>query len=463
MEAPEDIPGRWETIFRGYDIRGLYPQEIDPAVASRLGRALGRALRGPFFIGRDTRRESKNFAQELEGGLRSEGARVDRLGIVPTPEVAFLARRWEGFGLAVTPSHNAVGYVGLKGFTPSGRLFDREWRSVRDAFRTASWASHGGPPRARGVRNAVGGPSGSIAASWNEYLAHVTEGLESRLSIVLDCRGGATARAAPAALRRMGNRVVELTRGFSPRFFGQSPEPHPATLSTLSDRIPAVGADLGFAFDGDGDRCVVMDERGQRVEPEVVALLLHRTFADADSPIVASVDGSRRLERKARTVRSRVGGRYVARVMRRAGAEIAVEPSGHYYVRRYGADSDGILIACLVCHALATQRTKLRVLSRRFGTVHRGTSTIDFPDAGAARDAFRRIVLRLGNRARSGLDGITVDFPEGWCLVRRSNTQPSIRFAYEAKGPASLRRLEQSVQRIAATGANSLAPQNASA
>jgi phosphomannomutase len=455
--SPAAVRVRWEDIFRGYDIRGLYPREIDPSTARRLGRALGRALPGPFLLGRDTRRESESFARELEKGLRSQGARVALLGIVPTPEVAFLAGRSKGFGLAVTPSHNAVGYVGLKGFSPSGRLFDREWNGVRDAFRRISLAPRARAHRTGTVPTGSVGRSGSNGAFENEYLAHVTRGLESDLSVVLDTRGGATARAAPEALRRIGARVVELTRGFSPRFFGLSPEPRPETLTALSARIAAVRADLGFAFDGDGDRCVVLDDRGHRVEPEVVALLLHRAFADPRSPIVASVDASRRLERKVRTVRSRVGGRFVTRAMRRYGAEIAVEPSGHYYLRRYGADSDGILTACLVAHALGRQRTRLSGLSRRFGPLHRGTQTADFPGMAEARRAFHRMVASMGKRARTGLDGVTVEFPEGWCLVRRSNTQPSIRFAYEATDSVSLRRLERAAFRIAEIGKSSVA------
>ena len=101
----------WQDLYRGYDIRGRYPLEIDPRTARRLGVAVARAFPGPFLIGRDTRRESERFARELERGLRSEGTFVERIGIVPTPEVAFLARSRRSFGLAVTPSHKSVGYV----------------------------------------------------------------------------------------------------------------------------------------------------------------------------------------------------------------------------------------------------------------------------------------------------------------------------------------------------------------
>jgi phosphomannomutase len=438
---------RWEDLFRGYDIRARYPSEIGPKTAKRLGRALGRALPGPFLLGRDSRSGSASLSREVETGLRSVGARIDRLGIVPTPEVAFLAHHLRQLGLAVTPSHNAVGYVGLKGFTPSGRVFDGEWLRVRDAFERDSVPGSRGGGRPASTR----APAASLRAEGSfeeDYLLHLTHGLASALTVVLDTRGGATARVAPAALGRLGARVVEMRKGFSPTFFGQSPEPRPENLKALSDRVIAIGADLGFAFDGDGDRCVILDEGGRRAEPEVVGLLLHSAFATARSPIVASVDASRTLERHVRTVRSRVGSRFVARTMRRTGAEVGVEPSGHYYVRRYGTDSDGILIACLVAHALGTQGIGLGAIARRFGKIYRGTRTVDFPRMADARLAYRRMVQRLGKRARTGLDGFTVNFPQGWCLVRPSNTQPSIRFAYEATRSRAFRPVEQATDRI---------------
>jgi phosphomannomutase len=360
--------------------------------------------------------------------------------------VAYLARRWKRIGIAVTPSHNAVGYVGLKGFTSAGRLFDREWRSVRDAYGEVArgYERKGLPHHERGPVAAVG----TTRQLHAEYLKHVTQGLESDLSVVLDTRGGATAAGAPAALRRIGARVVEMQKGFSPTFFGGSPEPRPDTLRALSHRVTSTGATVGFAFDGDGDRCVILDERGRRVEPEVIALLLYRSFANPRSPIVASLDASKVLDRHARILRSRVGGRFVTRAMRARGAEVGVEPSGHYYVRRYGVDSDGILVACLVAHALAARRESLSTLTREFGRIYRGTLTTDFASMADARHAFRNIVRDLGKRARPGLEGVTVRFPEGGCLVRRSNTQPSIRFAYEAARAGSLRRLEAAVRRL---------------
>ncbi|MGI0155861.1 MAG: hypothetical protein ACREDE_06990, partial [Thermoplasmata archaeon] len=435
MAEPAASRRRWEELFRGYDIRGRYPEEIDARTARELGRAVGRSLPGPFLMGRDARRESAWFARELERGLGSSGVHVAPLGVVPTPAIGYHARRSKAYGLALTPSHNAVGYVGLKGFTPSGRLFDREWLRIRDAYQGAPFDGRARTRARPSHRRESGSGRVSRRRFLESYLDHLTRGLQSDRTVVLDTRGGATSIAAPEALRRLGARVRELRKGFSPNFFGLSPEPRAATLGPLSGRVTRTRADLGFAFDGDGDRCVVIDDRGRTVDPEVIALLLRDAFAPAGAPLVASLDASRMLERHAPTTRSRVGGRYVTRAMRRTGAEVAMEPSGHYYVRRYGPDSDGILVACLVAHAVAARREPLGEFARRLGPIFRGSSVLDFPNLVARQRGYRSIVKSLGERGRAGLEGVTVDFPDGWCLVRRSNTQPSIRFAFEATGP----------------------------
>lgn len=437
---------RWEEVFQGYDVRGRYPRPVGPATGRRLGEALARALHGPFLIGRDTRTESERLERALVRGLRAGRARVVRLGIVPTPEVAFHARSGRRLGLAVTPSHNALGFAGVKGFTTRGRLFDHEWKRVGEEFDHPT-ARRAGPtagvPTAHRSRDTI--RTADRVRVHEEYLDHVTDGLSSRLTIALDTRGGATARCGPNALTRIGIRVIPLTDGFSPTFFGGTPEPTPESLGALRDRVRSDSTDLGFAFDGDGDRCVVLDERGDLVEPEAIALLLHRTVSRKDRPIAASVDCSRILERHARTVRSRVGGRFMARAMRRAGAEVGVERSGHYYLRRYGADSDALLDACLVAHAVYAEKKPMSELVRAFGRILRGARTWDYAGARQARRAYLELLRQIGDRGTPALDGVTIDFAHGWCLVRRSNTQPSIRCSFEASDRAELDRIERIV------------------
>jgi phosphomannomutase len=439
---------QWQEIFQGYDVRGRYPSPISPSIGRRLGSALARALPGPFLIGRDTRKESEQLERALVRGLRTSRAPVIRLGIAPTPEIAFHARRGKHPGLVVTPSHNPLGFVGVKGFSKTGRLFDREWRRIGETYDRSLGRDGGRRVRARTTSGFHEAATPERSRYHEEYLDHLTSGLESRLAVTVDTRGGATALLAPAALGRIGSRVVPLTDGFSATFFGRNPEPVPETLGPLRERVRSDSMDLGFAFDGDGDRCVTLDEQGHLVEPELIALLLHRTFSDRRRPIVASVDSSRILERHARTIRSRVGGRFVTRAMRQSAAEIGVERSGHFYVRRSGADSDGILAACLVAHAVYRQGKPLSKLVGAFGRIFRSSRTLNYKGPVEARQAYQNLIGELGDRATVGPDGVTIEFARGWSHVRRSNTQPLIRFSFEASDPAQLHRIERDVRQL---------------
>jgi phosphomannomutase len=437
---------RWEEIFQGYDVRGRYPKPIGPSTGRRLGNALAHVLHGPFLVGRDTRKESEQLERALVRGLRASGAGVVRLGIAPTPEIAYHARQGRNQGLAVTPSHNPLGFVGVKGFSTTGRLFDREWQRIGEVYDRSLGRPGGRPVRGRMAPGSHEATAPDRARYQEDYLDHLTSGLESRLAVTLDTRGGATALLAPAALGRIGARVVSLTDGFSATFYGRNPEPVPETLGALRERIRSDSMDLGFAFDGDGDRCVTLDEQGHLVEPEMIALLLHRTLSNRHHPIVASADSSRILERHARTIRSQVGGRFVTRAMRRTAAEVGVERSGHFYFRRSGADSDGILASCLIAHAVYRHGRPISKLVGALGRIFRSSQTLNYPDAIEARRAYRDLIGELGDRATQGLDGVTIEFAHGWCLVRPSNTQPLIRCSFEASDRTELHRIERDVR-----------------
>jgi phosphomannomutase len=444
----KDMHSQWDSIFHGYDVRGRYPDQIDGPTAYLLGRVLATTLKGPFVLARDVRRESKIVAGAVKKGIKSVGALVESVGVAPTPAVAFLARQRNAFGISVTPSHNAIGYAGLKGFGRSGRVFDREWGAIGNAFNLESRKPGRRFIPSAGIRHPPGQGESSSVEILQGYLRHLTDGLRSNQTIVAECRGGATAWAAPTALRTMGAKVVEVTSGFSPNFFGRSPEPRPEDLGELSGRIHDERAQIGFAFDGDGDRCVVVDERSRLVAPEVVALLLHRMVAPPRSPLVASVDASRVLERRVRTVRCRVGSRFVLRKMEQVNAHVGMEPSGHYYVRSYGLDSDGILVACLIANALTLQPRILADCTRAIGGLYRRTITLDFNTASDANRSFQRIVRALGRQAQQAPGGRLLTLPSGWCLVRCSSTQPSIRIAFEASSARGLRQLERETRRI---------------
>jgi phosphoglucosamine mutase len=441
----ERVSGRL-SVFREYDIRGRFPEELTPAFGVRLGKAIARRYPGPVFLGRDTRRESEAFLRALGGGLASAGAVARSLGTVPTPFVGFVARRHRAFAFQVTPSHNPVGYTGLKGFGPDGSPFAAEWDRLRRALaRTPGLASPRRVGRApKGAR--VRFTRASLASTIREYLDDRTRGLRTSERVVLDPRGGATAHLAARAFERLGADVRSVHGRFSPTFFGLSPEPRPSDLDELGRRVRESGGALGVTFDGDGDRVLFVDGRGLPIEPEAVGLLLHRRFSPARRPLVATVDMSRRLDSLASVVRARVGGRYILAAMRRAHAEVGAESSAHFYLGGYGPSSDGILVALLVADLHARSPREFDRAIADVGPIVRTTLNRRYSSDARADVAFSRARRAVQGRTRWVLDCLDVDVAEGRCLLRRSRTEPVVRAALEARTSADLKRLVHRVE-----------------
>ena len=362
--------------------------------------------------------------------------------------VGFASALLTGTGLAFTPSHNALGYAGIKAFGPTGRSMGSEWSRIRRAFARPRGLSRSAGPRA-GRGKERGPPPITPRAVLRAYLAHVTRGLETDRSIVLDGRGGATTRLAPRALSAAGARVRELHPRFSADFHRLSPEPLRENVGDLGRAVRAAGADLGVAFDGDGDRVVFVDERGEWVEPEVIGMFLHRALSTGNRPLVASVDASQRCETTTPTVRSRVGGRYITAAMRRHRTTVGFEASSHFYLSRWGPNSDGILTACVVSHLLDRERTSLRRLGREFGPIVRERQLVHFRTRAEALGRYREMAERHAHRLEKGIDGFVLRVAEGSVLIRPSNTQPTIRIVLEPNPGRSLTTLRGKWEEIA--------------
>ena len=430
------------SFFGAYDIRGRYPEELGPSEIRRLGAALIERDRGPMVIGRDVRRESRTVERILLRTFRLLGCQVVRLGVQPTPVVGFSARYLGCPGFSLTASHNAPGYIGIKGFRSTGRLFSREWTRIRRSYLHPDLAfsspANRNPPREQ--RLAAGNaPPRCIRA----YLEHVTQGLRSSLKVVVDGRGGATTRVAPAALRRMGVRPIVLHPQFSSRFFGLSPEPTAANCRDLGAAVRETGAAFGVAFDGDGDRVAFVDDRGKWTEPEAIALFLYRKLSNPRRPLVASVDASYRCEEQVPTARVRVGGRFVTAAMRSFRANVGFEPSGHYYLPRWDPSSDGILITCILAHLVGKSGDPFHSLSAAFGAIFREHCALEYEDRDHATRAYARIQHRFKRDLERLPDGVVLRRPEGTVLIRTSNTQPAVRLTLEARNRRGLGELRR--------------------
>jgi phosphomannomutase len=430
-----------EAIFKAYDIRGIYPDALDGPAARAIGRAFARHLGGgPVVIGRDMRESGRILRAEAIAGLRAEGADVIDVGRVSTPMLYFASARLGARGGAmITASHNPGAYNGFKlcreRAIPIG--IESGLREIRTLAREVESAAPQAP-RA-GLREV------SIAADYQTHLLGLFRA-RPRLRVVIDAGNGIAGEAIDPLL---GELPLELTRlYFEPDGTFPNHEADPLkleNLEALQREVRRRRADLGVAFDGDGDRAVFVDENGAPLAADRATALFARTLfgagllgAGSGTPIVYDLRSSHVVPETIAAlggvpVRSRVGHAFMKHVMREAGAAFGGELSGHYYFRfpeGYVAD-DAAAAFLLMLEVMERERRPLSELARplaryaQSGEVNRRVA-----DVAAA---LARVRAAFPGGEADDLDGLTVRFDDWWFNLRPSNTEPLLRLNVEAK------------------------------
>jgi phosphomannomutase len=436
------------AIFKAYDIRGIYPEDLDAEAARAIGRAVARFLgRSPVVVGRDMRESGGPLGDALEQGLLGEGADVVDVGRVATPMVYFAtAARHAAGGVMITASHNPGRYNGFKvcreEAIPVG--IETGLAEIGDLARSTLGAPN---PAPRGeIRQ------DRVQEGYFESLLKLFPSRPS-LRVVIDAGNGIAGEAVSGLLDRL---PLQLTRlYFEPDGSFPNHEADPLKRENLEDLIREVQhreADLGVAFDGDGDRAVFVDEKGEPVPADLMtAALTQAAFdhallgAEAGAPIVYDLRSSRVVPEVIRgcggvPVRSRVGHAFIKQRIRDEGAIFGGELSGHYYFRfpaGYVAD-DGTAAFLLLLEALALTEKPLSNLWRPFqrysqsGEINRRVKDVS--------GVLRRIREVFSDGRADELDGLTVEYPDWWFNVRPSNTEPLLRVNVEAQSDRDLAR-----------------------
>jgi phosphoglucosamine mutase len=390
-------------------VRGVVGEDLTVELVERLGKAATLwSQGGRVFVGRDTRSSGEALEEAFARGVVRAGGNAVLAGVLPTPAVALLAL---DLGVVISASHNPPEYNGVK-------LFDREGRKLTDEAEEEIEGLLDAPPAGEP------GTVDHVDVATDSYLEHIVERFGSNLAglrVVIDCANGAYSGIAPAAFEGLGAEVAAI---------GSSPDGeninvgHGATdLGALQDSVTSSGADLGIAFDGDGDRMLAVDARGQVVDgDQILAILMLDLGVDIVAVTVMTNLGLHRLaaERGIRVVTTDVGDRYVLEALRREGGVLGGEQSGHLIYLNGHVTGDGLVAALLLCRALdgRTLEEAAAVMTR-------------FPQAKAdlrvARKELSQAVLEEVERLNSELDGT------GRVLVRPSGTEPVIRVLAEAE------------------------------
>jgi phosphoglucosamine mutase len=393
-------------------VRGIVGESLTPELVEKLGRAATLwSDGGRVFIGRDTRGSGPELEQAFARGVVAVGGNAVLAGVLPTPAVALLAL---DLGAVISASHNPPEYNGVK-------LFDSEGQKLTDVAEERIEALL--DARFHGRRGEID----YVGVATDSYLEHIVERFGSDLSglrIVVDCANGAYSGIAPEAFERLGAEVTTI--GSDPDGSNINVGCGATDLRTLQQTVTESRADLGVAFDGDGDRMLAVDARGEVVDgDQILAILMLHLEVELVAVTLMTNMGLLRLaeEHGVRVVTTDVGDRYVLEALRREGGLLGGEQSGHIIYLRDHVTGDGLAASLLLCGALEG-----RTLAEAAAVMPR------YPQARADIRVSRReippAIAEEVARVNAALDG------KGRVLVRASGTEPVIRILTEAESPA---------------------------
>ncbi|WP_431233257.1 phosphomannomutase/phosphoglucomutase [Mycolicibacterium psychrotolerans] len=450
MSRPADAVRR---VIKAYDVRGLVGQEIDDAFVSDVAAAFARLIRDEggdrIAIGYDMRMSSPALAAAFAAGVAAQGLDVVRIGLASTDQLYFASGFLDCAGAMFTASHNPAAYNGIKlcraGAKPVGE--DTGLAIIRDEV-IAGVPGYDGPHGQ--VRDQ------DVLADYGKFLRSLVDVSDSRpLRVAVDAGNGMAGHTTPAVLGPVESlTLLPLYFELDGSFPNHEANPlEPANLVDLQKFVVETGADIGLAFDGDADRCFVVDERGGPVSPSAVtALVAGRELSrEIGATVIHNLITSRAVpelvvERGGTPVRSRVGHSYIKALMADTGAIFGGEHSAHYYFRDFwGADS-GMLAALHVLAALGEQDRPLSELMANYQR-YEASGEINFRVADAPA-CVESVLKTFGQETVSldHLDGVTVDLGEGaWFNLRTSNTEPLLRLNVEAR---SAQEIEEIVRRV---------------
>ena len=448
-------------LIKAYDVRGLVPEQLDEPLARDLGAAFVLVTGArELAVGYDMRPSSPGLADAFSAGAVAQGADVVNIGLASTDMLYFASGFLDRAGAMFTASHNPAQYNGIKLCRPGASPIGRDSGLVE--IRTL--AEQGVPEPAAGVTPGRV-THRDLLADYAAYLLSLVDLTAIRpLKVVVDAGNGMAGHTVPTVLAGLPLEVVPMYFELDGTFPNHEANPlDPANLVDLQAEVVRVGADIGLAFDGDADRCFVIDERGAPVTPSAItALVATRELAKhPGSSIIHNLITSRAVaeiirEQGGVPVRTRVGHSFIKAEMAASGAVFGGEHSAHYYFRDFWNADTGMLAALHVLAALGSQPGPLSTLGREYERyVASGEINSTVPDAGAATERVRRAWAGQPGVTVDDLDGMTVGGPDWWFNLRASNTEPLLRLNVEAADQPSMAELRDEVLAVVRAGAAS--------
>ncbi len=438
------LNGLDHTIFRAYDVRGIVGTALTNATVYHLGRAFSAQARSQdvtrIHIGADGRLSSPELKQLFTEGLMDGGCDVIDVGYVPTPTLYFAAHQDEQCtGVMITGSHNPADYNGFKMMIAGHTLSGDEIQTLKERIVAQDYTEGTGSCLELDIRE--------------QYLSRILEDIKltKPLKVVVDCGNGIPGELAPQLIARLGCEIIPLYCDVDGTFPNHHPDPgKPKNLIDAIAKVKETGADLGLAFDGDGDRVGVITNKGHVVYPDRVMMLFSEDILSRNpgAEIIFDVKCSRLLAKVIREAGGkatmwRTGHSLIKQKIKESGALLGGEMSGHIFFKErwYGFD-DALYSAARLLEILSAVAESADDI---FASYPEDVSTPELNITVTDDNKFA-IVAALQEKSFPGgeanhIDGVRVDYPDGWGLVRASNTTPVLVLRFEAETDAVLQRI----------------------
>jgi phosphomannomutase len=442
----------YAKIFKAYDIRGIVPDELDEGVAEAVGAAFARMTGAPAVVTvHDMRTSSAPLAEAFGAGAASQGADVLSAGLGSTDMLYYASGSLGIPGAMITASHNPAKYNGIKlcraGARPVGA--DTGLAELRTL-------AEGGVPAAQGAQGTI--TPRDLLSGYADHLKTLVDLSGIRpLTVAVDAGNGMAGHTVPKVFEGLPISLVPLYFELDGTFPNHEANPiDPKNLVDLQRAVVDSGADVGLAFDGDADRCFVVDERGEIVSPSVLtaliavrelarepgATVIHNLITSRAVPEIVSAHGGT-------PVRTRVGHSFIKAEMAATGAIFGGEHSGHFYFRDFWFADSGMLAGLHVLAALGSQGGPLSSLLSEYARYEAsGEINSEVSDQKAATERVRAAFAGRDGVTMDELDGLTVDSGTWWFNLRPSNTEPLLRLNVEAPDEATLTEIRDQVLRI---------------
>ena len=449
-----------ESIFKAYDVRGLYPEEINEETVWKIGYSSARLLRSllegydrgqesaqSLIVGRDMRKHSPDLANSLTEGITSENGNVIDIGMVDTPQVYFAINHFNTCGgVQITASHNPAHYNGCKISGQKARPIgqDTGLLEIKHIAKTIRYRSGTGKGNITHV---------DLSKPYTQHVLSFLNTKIKRLKIVIDASNGMAGKWVPIIFGDLDLDIIEINFETNGEF---KHEPNPLVESNLAElkaRIATEKADIGICFDGDADRLMVVDENGQSIGCDLFTGLLSQYFLEKEpgATIIYDLRSSRvvaeTIKNKGGTPRrERVGHSFMKKALKDAEAIFGGELSGHFYYRdSFYTDSGMITMVHLLNVLSNTDLTMSELIApfRKYSTTGEQNFKVEDKDS-----AIKQLQTMFKEGETDFLDGITIQYKDWWVNCRASNTEPLLRLNIEAENDDILAEMYAKIKTI---------------